>query len=48
MRLAQKIYPELNSYIFEIPDGYDYRALSENSMPTIRENQLLEKLRSLE
>jgi hypothetical protein len=33
MRLAQKIYPELDKYIFEIPDSYDFRAWSNHSMP---------------
>ncbi len=33
MRLAQQIYPELNSYKFFIPEGYDYKAMSSHSMP---------------
>jgi hypothetical protein len=33
MRLAQKIYPELSKYEFELPSDYDFRALSEHSMP---------------
>ncbi len=33
MRLAQKIYPELSKYQFEIPKEYDYLALSSHSMP---------------
>lgn len=33
MRLAQKNYPELQEYEFDIPDDYDFRALSAHSMP---------------
>lgn len=33
MRLAQKIYPELNKYEFDIPANYDFRAWSEHVMP---------------
>lgn len=34
MRMAQAIYPELSSlYSFDIPAGYDYRALGSNHMP---------------
>ncbi len=34
MRLAQDIYPELKAkYVFELPVGYDLRALSEHAMP---------------
>lgn len=33
MRLAQKIYPELKKYQFELPADYDFRALSPHSMP---------------
>jgi hypothetical protein len=33
MRLAQKIYPELMKYIFELPDNYDYRQLAPHHMP---------------
>jgi hypothetical protein len=33
MRLAQEIYPELDKYRFEIPDGYDFRAWSGHAMP---------------
>lgn len=33
MRLAQKIYPELKKYEFELPADYDYRMLSDHSMP---------------
>jgi hypothetical protein len=32
MRLAQAIYPELGKYQFELPDNYDFRALSEHRM----------------
>lgn len=33
MKLAQDIYPDLNSYEFEIPADYDFRATSPSSMP---------------
>jgi hypothetical protein len=33
MRLAQKIYPELAKYQFELPADYDYKALASHSMP---------------
>ncbi|HEY4963796.1 MAG TPA: hypothetical protein VIH90_03820 [Candidatus Saccharimonadales bacterium] len=34
MRLAEEIYPELKTkYVFDIPDGYDYRQLSSHQMP---------------
>lgn len=33
MRLAQKIYPELEKYQFELPSNYDFRSLSEHLMP---------------
>jgi hypothetical protein len=33
MRLAQKLYPELNKYEFDIPSDYDFRAWSEHAMP---------------
>ena len=33
MRLAQEIYPELNKYVFDLPDSYDFRALSTHEMP---------------
>jgi hypothetical protein len=33
MRLAQKKYPELQKYSFEIPADYDFRAWSEHTMP---------------
>jgi hypothetical protein len=33
MRLAQNQYPELSKYKFEIPEDYDYKALSEHAMP---------------
>lgn len=34
MRLAQKIYPELSKYVFDLPDNYDFRAWSEHAMPS--------------
>jgi hypothetical protein len=33
MRLAQKLYPELNKYEFDIPSDYNFRAWSEHAMP---------------
>lgn len=33
MRLAQKVYPELNKYAFELPSNYDFRAWSVHTMP---------------
>ncbi|HCM52036.1 TPA: hypothetical protein DIS56_02795 [Candidatus Saccharibacteria bacterium] len=33
MELAKKQYPELEKYRYELPTDYDYRALSEHSMP---------------
>jgi len=33
MRLAQGIYPELSKYVFELPQGYDYTAQAQHSMP---------------
>lgn len=45
MRLAQKIYPELNKYKFEIPEGYDYRHISENSMPEMIYKQLEDRIK---
>lgn len=33
MRLAQKIYPELEKYQFDLPADYDFRRESEHSMP---------------
>lgn len=34
MKLAQTTYPELTKYQFELPDNYDFRALSTHAMPT--------------
>jgi UDP-N-acetyl-alpha-D-muramoyl-L-alanyl-L-glutamate epimerase len=34
MRLAQKLYPELNKYEFDLPSSYDFRAWSEHAMPS--------------
>lgn len=47
MKLASKTYPELNEkYVFELPDNYDYRTLSEHSMPASMANILLGNLSS--
>lgn len=34
MRLAQEQYPELASYTYDIPAGYDYHQMGPHSMPT--------------
>ena len=44
MRLAQKIYPELNKYEFEIPESYNFKDLSSHSMPEDKMTQLVDKL----
>jgi hypothetical protein len=33
MQLARSKYPELNKYEFELPNGYDFRALGTHKMP---------------
>lgn len=33
MQLAQKVYPELDKYNFDIPSDYDYKNLGPSSMP---------------
>jgi hypothetical protein len=33
MRLNQQKYPELNKYVFDLPDDYDYKVWSPNSLP---------------
>ncbi len=33
MRIAQKEYPELDKYEFDLPEDYDYRRVSKNVMP---------------
>jgi hypothetical protein len=33
MRLATKIYPELNHFVFDLPKDYTYKALGPHSMP---------------
>jgi hypothetical protein len=45
MKLAQALYPELDKYSFELPEDYDFRAWSENSMPEDAFNVLKEKLK---
>lgn len=44
MRLAQKVYPELSHYKFELPDSYDYKALMPDGMPTDMRAKLLAAL----
>ncbi len=34
MRMAQKLYPQLDKYVFDLPRDYDYRRLTEHSMPS--------------
>lgn len=33
MRLATAVYPELQKYVFDLPNDYDYRQLSAHEMP---------------
>ncbi len=33
MKLAQAKYPELNKYVFDLPEDYDYKKLGPNSIP---------------
>ena len=33
MRLAQKVYPQLKKYEFDLPADYDFKALGPHSMP---------------
>ncbi len=47
MRLAQKIYPELSKYEFEIPENYDYKALSDHLMPQNIFEKFQDKLNSI-
>jgi hypothetical protein len=42
MRLAQQTYPELQTYQFELPADYDFRAWQSHSMPA----ELFEQLQS--
>jgi hypothetical protein len=44
MRLAQAIYPELSKYVFDIPEGYDWRALSPHLVPSEIHEILVSKL----
>ncbi len=47
MRLSQEKYPELkDKYQFEIPEGYDFRALASHEMPEEMYRDLLEALKS--
>lgn len=48
MRLAQQQYPELAKYKFDIPDDYDYKALSAHSMPAEIYDILTGKIKELE
>jgi hypothetical protein len=46
MRLAQKIYPELDKYQFDLPSDYDYRQLGNyNDMPKIKAELLIKKIK---
>jgi hypothetical protein len=47
MRLAQNIYPELDKYIFELPSDYNYKSLSDHSMPGEMYTYLISKLEIL-
>lgn len=46
MRLAQKVYPVLSKYEFDIPDDYDYKSLSGHSMPEELFKLLKDKINS--
>jgi hypothetical protein len=45
MRMAQRQYPELDKYVFDLPRTYDYRALREHRMPADIFTLLVAKLR---
>lgn len=46
MKLAQKIYPELNKYKFDLPSDYDYRQLGNYSnMPNDKAELLIKKIK---
>lgn len=47
MRLAQKIYPELNKYKFDLPEDYDYSSLSNDLIPEDIKLVLLNKLKTI-
>jgi hypothetical protein len=47
MRLAQKIYPELNKYKFDIPKDYDYKSFSSHAMPENIYKQLTYQIKKL-
>lgn len=44
MRLAQKVYPTLDKYQFDLPDDYDWRQLQPHSMPQESYRALLDFL----
>jgi len=44
MRLAQKQYPELAKYEFDLPDSYNYKQLSAQSMPSALYKELIDIL----
>jgi len=46
MKLAQKIYPELNKYKFELPSDYDYRQINNyDDMPKDKAELLIKKIK---
>jgi hypothetical protein len=45
MRLAQKLYPELSKYVFNIPDDYSYKTLAPYSMPASMYELLVKAIR---
>lgn len=47
MHLAQKMYPELKKYEFELPADYDYKALAPHAMPADMFALLRQKLAEL-
>lgn len=48
MHLAQKLYPELLKYKFELPSSYNYKSLESSSMPDAIYQQLLSTLKKVE
>jgi len=46
MRLAQRLFPELNKYKFDIPKSYDYKQLSRHNMPSELYNHLEKAIKS--
>lgn len=47
MRLAQKHYPELSKYVFDLPDEYNFRTLKGDQMPSEIRQILVQKLQEV-